>query len=57
LKYIQENDKIKETLCKENNVPLYYNCYNDNVAEKMNEILNNLNIKQENNDEKENSGG
>ncbi len=38
-KEIQKRDKIKKELCKKNNLPLYYINYNDNVEEKLNEIL------------------
>jgi len=36
-----ERDKIKRELCKKNNLPLYYINYNDNIKEKLNEILKN----------------
>ncbi len=39
LKEIQERDKIKKELCEKNNLPLYYIRYDDNVEEKLNEII------------------
>ena len=40
--YLQQNDKLKKELCEKHNVPLYYINYNDNVEEKLNEILGKL---------------
>jgi very-short-patch-repair endonuclease len=38
----QKRDKLKKNLCEEHGVKLYYINYNDNIEEKMNEILNNI---------------
>jgi hypothetical protein len=40
LNNIQYRDKIKQQLCQEHNVVLFYINYDDNVEEKLNEILN-----------------
>jgi len=40
--YTLNNDRIKKELCEKNNLPLYYINYNDDVEEKMKEILNNI---------------
>jgi len=42
LEYTQNNDKLKKQLCEQHNLPLYYINYNDNVEEKLNEILQSL---------------
>jgi len=39
LNILQNNDRIKKELCEKNNLSLYYINYNDNVEEKMKEIL------------------
>lgn len=36
----QERDRIKKILCEEHGVKLYYVNYDDNIEERMNEILN-----------------
>jgi len=38
-KNVKERDRIKKELCEKNNLPLYYINYNDDVEEKLNEIL------------------
>ena len=38
-KQIQIRDKIKNKLCKENNLPLEYIIYNENVNKKLEEII------------------
>jgi len=48
LKYLQNNDSIKKQLCEENNLPLYYISYDDNVEEKFNQIISKY--KTKNND-------
>jgi hypothetical protein len=42
LKETQERDCIKKNLCEEYGIKLYYISYNDNVEEKMNNILKEL---------------
>lgn len=37
----KERDKIKEILCKENSVKLYYIIYTEDIINKLNDILNN----------------
>ena len=39
LAYTKKLDKLKKQLCEENNLPLHYINYNDNVTEKLNEII------------------
>jgi len=39
VKYVQELDKRKAQLCEENNLPLEYIDYNENVENRVNEIL------------------
>ena len=39
LKHVQELDKRKAQLCEENNLPLEYIDYNENVESRVNEIL------------------
>lgn len=50
LHVVQGRDERKRNLCSENNVVLYYINYNDNIEEKLNEILkeieNRYNVKQ-----------
>ncbi len=41
-KYIQNNDKIKKNLCKQNNVQLYYMTYKEDINEKMTQILKSI---------------
>jgi hypothetical protein len=43
LEYIQTNDKLKLDLCKKHNLRLYYINYNDNIEEKLKEILGIIN--------------
>lgn len=44
LKLIQERDECKRNLCQSNNLPLYYIKYNDNIEEKLKEILKKENV-------------
>ena len=41
-KYMQNNDKIKKNLCKQNNVALYYITYKEDINEKISQILNSI---------------
>jgi glutaredoxin len=43
LEYLQNNDKLKLDLCNKHNLRLYYINYNDNIEEKLNEILGIIN--------------
>ena len=36
----EETDLLKEKYCKDNNIKLYYINYDENITEKMKEILN-----------------
>lgn len=42
LNYIKNNDQIKETFCKENNIKLHIIKYNDDILEKLKEIKWNI---------------
>jgi glutaredoxin len=42
LEYIQSNDLIKKQLCEEHGVRLFYINYNNNIEEKLTEILENI---------------
>ena len=44
LEYIQELDRRKAKLCEENNLPLEYIDYNENVEERINDILTKYNL-------------
>jgi serine protease inhibitor ecotin len=46
LEYIQQNDLIKKQLCEEHGLKLFYINYNDNVEEKLNEIIEEIKIWQ-----------
>jgi hypothetical protein len=41
---LQKRDNIKKKLCEEHGIKLYYINYDDNVEEKMNEIINHLSL-------------
>lgn len=41
---VQERDKQKQQLCKENNIPLYIIWYNESLEEKLNQILEKENL-------------
>ena len=43
IKSTQQNDVLKHTLCKEHGIPIYYINYNDNVEDKLNVILTEIN--------------
>ena len=43
IKSTQQNDVLKHTLCKEHGIPIYYVSYNDNVEDKLNVILTEIN--------------
>jgi hypothetical protein len=40
LKYIQHNDEIKESFCKQNNIKLIKIKYDENILEKLNDLWN-----------------
>jgi hypothetical protein len=40
--YIQNNDKIKKQLCEDHSLKLYYINYNDNIEDKIDIILKNI---------------
>ena len=42
VEYTQQNDSLKQNLCKKHNMPIYYIKYNDNIEEKLNEIIEKL---------------
>ena len=39
IKAIKENDKLKYKLCQEQGIPIYYIRYNENIGERLTEIL------------------
>ena len=40
--YTKELDKLKAKLCRQNNIKLYYIRYDDNVEEKINDLLKSI---------------
>ena len=44
---IQQRDKLKYQLCQEHSIPIFYIRYDDNVENKVNEVLNSLRAQKE----------
>ena len=44
VRYTKAMDKLKLRLCREHNVPIFYINYNDNLEERLNELLNKINL-------------
>ena len=41
---IKQRDRLKYQLCQEHNIPIYYIKYNEKVDERLNEILEKINV-------------
>jgi len=45
-KYIKQNDEIKNNYCKTHNIPLFRIAYFNNIENKLQELFNNMQIKE-----------